>query len=295
MVTIPSGQAARQAWAALPDGVRASVVERAARYEGHPDPAVAAVAVGVIRAENRWPWLRQLILVAGLAVLFGVLLAVVGQRFDGHYTYLPVIPAAAAGLAAVAALVWPAKRAVPRHAEAANLLVFLGSADAIASPVRDRGRERQVYWSTAAVIVAAPAVAWLCVRAFGLHFEAVQLIPLSVADILGMVVGPGLAVGLANVYRPKHWAQRVAVGEDGVRFGRPWIRRRTQVVPWTDVVDVTLDGPDHFRPGEPGKMVWRLRDGLEVRVPLHGSRREPEDLILAARSYLDAARAARTA
>jgi hypothetical protein len=174
MLTIPSGQAARKAWTVLPPEVRAEVKQYADRFEGHPDPAVAAVAVGLIRAEAERPWRLHPITHAAMAVFLGVYLAGHGQSTR--------------------------------------------------NPTR-----------------------------------------------------------------------RVSVGENGVRFGRPWILSRTPTVPWKDVVDVTLAGPDRFRPGEPGAMVWHLRDGLRVRVALHASRPQPEELILVARSFMAAASVARTA
>jgi hypothetical protein len=173
-MVIPSGDAANAAWAALPPEIRAEVVERAARYEGHPDPAVAAVAIGLIRAEAERPWRLHPITHAAMAVFLGVYLAGHGQSTR--------------------------------------------------NPTR-----------------------------------------------------------------------RVSVGENGVRFGRPWILPRTPTVPWKDVVDVTLAGPDRFRPREPGVMVWHLRDGLRVRVALHASRQQPKELILVARSFMAAASVARTA
>jgi hypothetical protein len=134
--------------------------------------------------------------------------------------------------------------------------------------------------------VGIPLSAWLIVRAFSLHFDPSGLRPLAIGGLGYIAVFVGVRFGLQNVHRPKHWARRVAVGENGVRYGRPWILPWTPTVPWTDIVGVTLDRPSRFRPAEPGATVWQLREGLHVRVGLHGSRRPPEELIFAARSYM---------
>ena len=44
--TIPTGRAARTAWRRLDTWTRAEVLQRAANDQGHPEPTVAAVAVG---------------------------------------------------------------------------------------------------------------------------------------------------------------------------------------------------------------------------------------------------------
>jgi hypothetical protein len=68
---IPSGDAACAAWAALPSKVRAEVVERAARFEGPPDPAVAAVVVGRIRSGVGRPWWRMVGAFGGTILAIG--------------------------------------------------------------------------------------------------------------------------------------------------------------------------------------------------------------------------------
>lgn len=286
MLTIPVLSDAPRAWAALPEAVRASVADHAARFEGHPDPAVAAVAVGRIRADAVRSWPRELVTAAAGSGCLGVSLAVYGQpNYD--VIFLPYFVIVAAGVLILAASKWRVTRSIPHGSEAANLRVFLESPDAVAA--RDPGQVRR-FWRRFAVLAAVyavgiPGTAWLSDQAFGLDFELSAAQRPMLAVTVGMPLGLGLRFLLENLHRPKRWARRVAVTDDGVRFGRPWIGPWSDVVAWTDVLDVTLDGNTGLRPGDGGVTVWHLRDGTRVRVRLHGSRRPPEELILVARSH----------
>lgn len=286
MLTIPSGAAARPAWAALPAETRAEVAARAARFEGHPDPAVAAVAVGFIRAETEMTWRRFLTMHAGLAAFIGAAVAVTGQAPAAGMTILPFLTAGSFAAIATAAQLWR-RRTLPGRAQAANLEVFLRSPAAAA----DAGRTTSPFWTrvaAAAAVYAAvvPASVWLCASALGMRFEFGAMRGPLTAWSAAMAVVVGFRFVVTNLHRPKHWARRVAVGEDGVRFGRPVILPWTPAVAWADVLDVTVDGPTPLRPGEPGVTVWHVRGGPAVRVALNGSRRPPEALILAARSAM---------
>jgi hypothetical protein len=129
----------------------------------------------------------------------------------------------------------------------------------------------------------------LASKATEINFSLAALGPRLAKYAVSAVAGFSIGFVYARMPFPKYRARWVSVSAKGTRFG--WRR----AVPWPDVVDVTLDGPLPGDPDQPGVMVWTLRNGSEVRVPLHASRRLPEELILAARSCMAAASAVRTA
>ena len=68
-VDIPNGRQAIQAWRRLDRGTRREVIRRARHGVGHPDPQVAAIAVGRTRATLRAPlWRWAVVAAMGLAV-----------------------------------------------------------------------------------------------------------------------------------------------------------------------------------------------------------------------------------
>jgi hypothetical protein len=296
MVAIPSDDAAREAWDALPAGVRAEVLRLAAQDKGHPDPAVAAIAVGLARAESRWPWWRIALLVGGLSLFvgewFGVLVlggSVSNIQLRG-FTVL-IVPSAVGFASVVSALKLRSLGAVlPRWAEIVNLRTFLASPQAQAAPP-ERARLR---WLTPRAAAAAGvlgvgigAVACAVVALMGLPPRPAEGLRQTVDSLLLFLLILG-AIGLSRRIRRRR-AKHVTVGEDGLRFG--W----RSPIPWSEVTGTTLSGPTSGRPDADGVIVWMLRGGpTTVETPLH-SGVLPEELILAARSYLAAASVARTA
>lgn len=281
MLTIPSGDAARQAWAALPEGVRAEVKQYADRYEGHHDPAVAAVAVGHIRAGVDLQWYRVVAAVAGLALFAGAAVAALGDS-DAKNGYI-IFGGGAFGLIVTgAAMHWP-HRYVINRAEVANLNVFLDSPDAGVEadppPPQNRPWQRITVVSLALALGVA-AVAYAQIRLMYLTFDLPALARHAAfwAGMLALV--NRVQWVLPRLDPRKSRAHRVSAGEDGLRFNR----RRP--VPWADVLGVALHGPTQSDPDRKSEMVWSLRDHPDVVVPLHGSRRPPEELIMAARSYM---------
>jgi hypothetical protein len=288
MLTIPPLPDAPRAWAALPEHVRAEAKQYADRFEGHPDPPVAAVVVGQIRAEADRKWRRNLVATFSSAIFVGLSFADLGRTDDDVSLYFLTL---AVGVVAMALTLiasrWLGNQVILHRAEAANLRVFLSSADA--APSEDLDRRRRL-WSriaatTAVFAAVAPTVWWLTRRIFDLGFDPSFLRELLPTTAVGFAVGSGTVFLLQNVHRPRYWAKRVSVGEGGVRFGRPWIHPWTPVVPWEDIGDVTIDAPTPQQPYNDSVTVWPLRDGTNVRVALKGSRQPPEEQILSSRAH----------
>jgi hypothetical protein len=145
MVAIPSEDAAREAWAALKPQVRAEVLQLAAQDKGHPDPAAAAIAVGLARAESHWPWWRTAILGVGLCLFWGECLALLALGGSIHNVnvgplMVMVVPAVAGIAMFAAAHRLPTPGTLPRCAEIVNLRTFLASPDASAAAPDQRHR-----------------------------------------------------------------------------------------------------------------------------------------------------------
>jgi hypothetical protein len=284
MLTIPSGDAARAAWSALPPGIRADVVERAKRYEGYPDPAVAAIAVGRFRAGVDLQWYRVAAAFIGMAVAGGAAVAYLGDP-SGRYL-LGAVSAGGTGLIlAGAAMHWPDRYRIDR-AEAANLQVFLDSPDAAVAadpPSSPRQMWRRMAAGVAMLALGIPAAAYLQIHLMYLDFD-----PDALGRHAAYWAGIGLlangSVFVAQRLDPRrNRARTVSVGEDGVRFNRH------RLVPWADVLGVELRGPTESDPDRKNEMVWSLRGRPDVVVPLNTSKQPPEELILAARSQMGAA------
>jgi hypothetical protein len=279
MPTIPSGQAARDAWAALHPEAREAIVRRARRYEAPTDPALAAIVLGRLRSGADLQWYRDAAVVAGAAVGGGALVAWLGEQ--GGRDLLGLGSLTAIGfLVAGAAMNLPEEYAL-RRTEASNLTVFLASPDAAASPAS----ARQIPWlratlTTAALVLGIPAVAAVLVQRLDIAFRW---------PTLGRTALLVAAVGLASnvvTLAVRRWdprrdrAHRVRAGDDGVRFG---VRRP---IPWSDVLGVELTGPTAADPDVKPAMLWTLRDRPTVRVPLSSLTPRPEELILAARARM---------
>jgi hypothetical protein len=71
--TIPTGRAARTAWRRLDRSTKREVLQRAAQEQGHPDPTVAAVAVGFARWEGAYSSWVSIVMALGPVVVAGVL------------------------------------------------------------------------------------------------------------------------------------------------------------------------------------------------------------------------------
>jgi hypothetical protein len=298
MVAIPSDDAAREAWAALPAGVRAEVLRLAAQDKGHPDPAVAAIAVGLARTESRWPWWRIALLVGGLSLFFGEWLGglVLGGSIDDIQLrgFAVIIVPIAVGFASIASAskLRSLGAVLPRWAEIVNLRTFLSSPQAQAAPP-ERARLR---WLTpraaaaaGALVVGIGAVAYAVVALMGLPLRPAEGLRRTVDSLpLFLLILGTIGLSRRMRRRPRR-AKHVTVGEDGLRFG--W----RGPIPWSEVTGATLSGPTSGRPDLDGVIVWMLRGGpTTVETPLH-SGVLPEELILAARSYLAATSAVRTA
>jgi hypothetical protein len=77
-IHIPHGSQARLAWRQLDRRTRREVTQRARRGLGHPDPRVAAIAVGRAQATLRvplWRWVAAGLVVAAAGCVVGWLLA----------------------------------------------------------------------------------------------------------------------------------------------------------------------------------------------------------------------------
>lgn len=82
-VDIPNGRQAIQAWRRLDRGTRREVIRRARHGVSHPDPQVAAIAVGRMRATLQTPLRRWAVVAAmGLAVCW-VLVWLLSQLIGG--------------------------------------------------------------------------------------------------------------------------------------------------------------------------------------------------------------------
>jgi hypothetical protein len=290
VTTIPQGQAARDAWAALPDGVRAEVIRLARNGQGHPDPAVAAIAVGRIRNQP-WPWWRTALSIIGMSLVGGVGVAVLmhgGSINDELIVYGPEL----AGLALVfGASQWRPSRDLPSKAEVPNLRSFLASPDATAKSYTPRRR-----WLTprraaviAAIAAGVAAVAWIVIIITGAALRPHKALHQGIGvGVLLLVVTCAVSYARRRVHvrRGDRAARRVQATEEGLRFDH------RAPIPWSDLLGVTLYGPSASRPNDEAVIIWTLRDPLTVETPLYGSGDWPEALILAARAYMAAAKQA---
>lgn len=277
MLTIPSGDAAREAWDALAPKVRDDVIRLADQDRGHPDAAVAAIAVGRARAEV-WPWWRTTMFGVGMCLFAGAGLAFVmisPSVFDPSVREWTAV--AVPGLAGLL-LFDSAPRLrtgarLPRATEIENLRVFLASPDARPSPPAEP-RSALTPRRIATAVAVAAGIVTVALGALRLSGAPVGFLG-TPPDGAGILIG--LAVLLAFVaYQIRRQPIRVRAQADGLRFN--WRRRR---IPWSEVISVAV--------GAKG-VVWLLRDGSSVETPLIAHGRLPEELILAARSYMDAAR-----
>jgi hypothetical protein len=273
MVAIPSAEAARAAWDALPYDVRASVIERAAKGWGDPDPAVAAIAVGRARAEE-WPWWRTAMFGAGRCLWVGACLAFLVVGLKGW----PVL----AGPAGVGLLLYKGAprlctgARLPHATESANLRVLLAAPDAeVSSPTVPR----PVFTSRRVAVATAEVI--------GIAAVAIGAIELSGArgGVLGDLKhhGIGFLIGIAVVvailtYQFRRHPIRARAAEDGL-----WFNWRRKPIPWRDVTDVSLKGSN---------VVWSLRDGTTAEMIVAGLGRQPENVYLPARAYIEAAKQA---
>lgn len=273
MVAIPSAEAARAAWDALPEDVRASVIQRAAKGRGHPDPVVAAIAVGRARAEV-WPWWRTAMLGIGLCLFVGAWLAFLMVGLDNW----PVL----IGPAAVGFLLYdgaPRLRTgakLPRRTESANLQAFLAAPDAETSlPIAPRPTVTRRRVAVAAVeVVGVAAVAIISVE-----MSATQGGIFADTGRYGVGILIGAAVVVAHfVFQFRRRPIRVSAAEDGLRFNWPH-----KPVPWSEVTSVAVQAQN---------VVWSLRNGKSGELPLAVIGRQPENLCLTAWAYMEAARQA---
>jgi hypothetical protein len=178
--------------------------------------------------------------------------------------------------------------APPRCAEIVNLRVFLASPEASAAAPDQRPRP----WLTPRRAAVATGLV-LGTAAVAIGVTALMRLPLRIGRGLDSFVGGALLLlvvfgGSAVVRRiraPRR-AKRVTVGLDGLRFDR-----RTPIL-WSQVTDITVNGPTASRPNADGVILWSVRgDAPTVETPLH-SGPLPEETILAARSYVAEARQA---
>jgi hypothetical protein len=174
----------------------------------------------------------------------------------------------------------PILRGIPAKAEAANLAVFLSSPHARVAPaVREW---RRILGVCAVLAVGAAVVGYAYAHLTAIDFDVAalgaRLGKYAAISAAAFVVGQ-LYTKLPVPKAPPRW---VSAGERGVRFG--WRRP----IAWTDVAAVTFEGPDPDDPDDKGATVWKLRNGSVVRLPLQASRRTPEDLVLTARSHMEA-------
>jgi hypothetical protein len=128
--TIPTGRAARTAWRRLDRSTKREVLQRAAEDQGHPDPTVAAVAVGFARWERAYSGWVSIVMALGPVVVAGVL--------DWLLSGLPLLTACAL---AFGVAVWRGRKSGRRlmeRMERVNLAV-LRDDGRTSGPVEDRG------------------------------------------------------------------------------------------------------------------------------------------------------------
>jgi|SRR5215217_1279663 len=83
-IDVPGGRQAIQAWRGLDREIRREVLRRARQGVGHPDPRVAAIAVGRTRATLRAPLWRW-VAVAVLGLVVGWVLVWLIGALDGPW------------------------------------------------------------------------------------------------------------------------------------------------------------------------------------------------------------------
>jgi hypothetical protein len=296
VIAIPTGSAARDEWAALPETVRAEAIRLAALGEGHPDPAVAAVVVGRIRAGAPPTWWMTVLWAVGLSGFFGSTLALIyigGVIAPPGHAILPLlIGPALLGLAFFADQeLGPSSRPaeIPAWVEIPNLRVVLGSPDVSPSsgpprPYRLRHAAVAATLAAAGIVYCLGLIAWL-----DLHSDIGRAT--SSALILSIFWVVWYFARLARDLTPasrrvRRWHWRVGSGriplrisDRGLRFG--W----GPTIPWDDVLGVSFHGPTPTYPDIRPQLVWQLRDRPAVPTPLHAGGRLPEDVILTVRRH----------
>jgi hypothetical protein len=279
MVAIPSAEAAREAWDALPQDVRASVIERAVKSEGHRDPAIAAIAVGRARAEE-WPWWRTAMFGVGMCLFAGAGLAVVMitpsvVEPSAREWVAVIVPGLAGCLLFDGAPRLRTGARLPRATEIANLRVFLASPDAeVSPPTASHSALTPRRIATAAATAAGMvAVALGAVQVSGAPSGIFGMEPDGVSILIGFAV-----LMAVFAYQFRRHPIRARAAEDGLRFN--W---RRKPIPWRDVTGVSL---------KRSNVVWSLRDGTTVEMIVAGLGRQPENVYLPARAYMEAAKQA---
>jgi hypothetical protein len=286
VIAIPAGSAARAAWDALPETVRAEAIRLAALGQAHPDPAVAAVVVGSIRANSavRERIFAGLSAIAGAVALGSLSAALLGSP-------MPLGPRFLATTGVLAALLLPGivvMRVVNRRlagpdpiGEVPNLGAVL-PAQGVPSALVVRQRRRSLWWY-AATTVAAAAIALLDLHRLGVAVEwrglPSRLAPLALFLLLSPVMK---VMGRLRREKEPGGPVRLPVRIDaaGLRFGR------LPAMPWSDVVDVTLIGPKPHAATKPAVLVWTFRDRPLARLALDEVDTPPEAILVAVGGHL---------
>jgi len=285
MHDIPAGAAAREAWKALPDTVRAEVAALAERGEAHPDPAVAAIAVGALRHSSRLSMWGGRLLLATLIIIFGGdvlgLLMLGGRIHDGGWRDTPfLVPFVAVILAfaATGGLLKLPERLRPQPSSAAqspNLRALLLLPQALTTPQPMTVRRHRPDLPIAlAALPFAVAYGYLLARWTGRPLELLH----GARQLL--VIGTITTIGSAITWYTKRHERRlrrkapmpIRFTEAGLRFGHG------RTIPWTDVqgVYVTAD-----------TLEWQVRDRPRLVMDFDATSTLPEDIVLAARAYAE--------
>ncbi|NUO56876.1 MAG: hypothetical protein HOV71_01475 [Hamadaea sp.] len=293
MTEIPSERAARTAWAALPESVRRDARRQAERGEAATDPAVAAVIAGLLR--DRKParsWLRRAMVRLPIAAILGLLIAL--QYFGilslnsvidtSGLVVFGVFVTAVVTAVLVQVVRWLAGRRKPSDdgpppatAEVPNLRKVIQSAPVqLAQPLVVHGEPR--------VRKALLTIGLIALSSVGFVMLLTAIRPGS-GDVHRLLsVHFTIAFGAGAVAAWASWGRHlrrlpIRLDDRGVRFGF------APVIPWSDVLGVSLVGPspgdDHTKPA----LIWTLRAQDEIRLELDVLSLPPEQIVLAARAY----------
>jgi len=284
MLEIPTGAAAREAWKALPDNVRAEVAASAEHGEPHPDPAIAAIVVGALRHSSFPHWADGLQLALLTTVVGGSWLGVfMIAQGDAHnwvdslfVITIALVPLLALGRAGLTRLLDHRKpTAPPADALTPSLraLLLLPQTPMTPQPMTIRRRHPFLPIFLAALpfaVVYGYLLARWTGRSLDLRGGAQDLlVQAAVIAVISVVVR--LALRHERKLR-REAPMPIRLTDAGLTFGR----RRT--IPWSDVqgVYVTAD-----------TLEWVVRDQPHLVMDFDATRTRPEDIVLAARAYAE--------
>jgi hypothetical protein len=285
MPEIATGAAARDAWNALPDSVRAEAAHLAEQGKPHPDPAVSAIIIGALRHETRAQrWGGRLFFIVLITLVGGLwlgLLMLGGEIEDVGWSDAPIDLALAGALLVIvgsAGLVHRLDRRrlpapPPSAAQTPNLRALLLLPRSLTTPRPMTIRRHHPFLPIVlAALPFATAYGYLLAcwtgRPLDLRGGLHHLAELLVASTLATVIARYTRRAERKLRREAPMPIRLT--DAGLRFGFGL------TIPWPDVLGVYITADT---------LEWALRDRPHRVMEFGATATHPEDIVLAARAY----------